>query len=162
MAGPISYAVRGKQYVAVVAGYGGAIPLALPAFEGPQTRPNGRVLVFALDGALHLPAFSGAVAAKNPGTDSWPAQTVAHGRDLYGINCMGCHGMGTLSAGVVPDLRRSAALVDREAWHNIVIGGALSSFGMVSFEKYLSSDDAEAIRAYVASEARGASPAAAP
>jgi len=41
-----------------------------------------------------------------------------------------------------------------------VIGGALQSFGMVSFDKYLSSDDAEAIRAYVASEARGAAPAA--
>jgi quinohemoprotein ethanol dehydrogenase len=160
MAGPISYAVRGKQYVAVVAGYGGAVPLALPAFNGPQPHPNGRVLVFALDGAAHLPAFSGAVAAKNPGTESWPAQTVAHGRDLYGINCMGCHGMGTLSAGVVPDLRRSGALADREAWHHIVIGGALQSFGMVSFDKYLSSDDAEAIRAYVASEARGAAPAA--
>jgi quinohemoprotein ethanol dehydrogenase len=159
MAGPISYSVRGKQYVAVVAGYGGAIPLALPAFDGPRTRPNGRVLVFALDGPAHLPEFSGALAAKNPGTDIWPAQTVARGRDLYGINCMGCHGMATLSAGVVPDLRRSGALVDREVWHSIVIGGALSGAGMVSFEKYLSSDDAEAIRAYVASEARGSAPA---
>jgi alcohol dehydrogenase (cytochrome c)/quinohemoprotein ethanol dehydrogenase len=102
------------------------------------------------------------LAAKNPGTDIWPAQTVARGRDLYGLNCMGCHGMATLSAGVVPDLRRSGALVDREVWHSIVIGGALSGAGMVSFEKYLSSDDAEAIRAYVASEARGSSPAPAP
>jgi quinohemoprotein ethanol dehydrogenase len=158
MAGPISYSVGGRQYVAVVAGFGGAIPLALPAFDGSRPRPNGRVLVFALDGRANLPAFTGVLAAANPGADTWPAQTVAHGRDLYGINCIGCHGMATMSAGVVPDLRRSGALSHREAWQSIVIGGALSNAGMVSFEKYLSSDDAEAIRAYVASEARAMKP----
>jgi mono/diheme cytochrome c family protein len=154
MAGPISYSLRGRQYVAVAAGFGGAIPLALPAFEGSKPRPNGRVLVFALDGRASLPAFTGVLAAANPGNDTWPAPTVTRGRDLYGVNCIGCHGMATLSAGVVPDLRRSGALANREAWQSIVIGGALTDAGMVSFGKYLSSDDAEAIRAYVATEAR--------
>jgi quinohemoprotein ethanol dehydrogenase len=160
MAAPISYSVGGRQYVAVVAGYGGAIPLALPAFDGTHSWPNGRVLVFALGGRTQLPAFTGAPAPANPGTDTWPAQTLARGRDLYGINCLGCHGMGTLSSGVVPDLRRSGALASREAWQRIVIGGALSNAGMVSFEKYLSSDDAEAIRGYVANEARALNAAA--
>jgi quinohemoprotein ethanol dehydrogenase len=156
MAGPISYSLGGRQYVAVVAGYGGGIPLALPAFEGPQRRPNGRVLVFALDGHANLPPFVGAPGAPAPGTDTWPAQTVARGRDLYGINCFGCHGMATLSAGVVPDLRRSGALASADAWRGIVIGGALTDAGMVSFAKYLSVEDAEAIRAYVTSTARAA------
>jgi quinohemoprotein ethanol dehydrogenase len=154
MAGPISYSLGGRQYVAVVAGFGGAIPLALPTFEGSKSRPNGRVLVFALDGRATLPAFTGALATANPGTDTWPAQSVARGRDLYGVNCIGCHGMATLSAGVVPDLRRSGALASREEWQSIVIGGALTDAGMVSFGKYLSPDDAEAIRSYVATEAR--------
>jgi mono/diheme cytochrome c family protein len=156
MAGPISYSLGGRQYVAVVAGYGGAIPLALAAFDGPQRRPNGRVLVFALDGHATLPPFVGTPGAPAPGTDTWPADTVARGRDLYGINCIGCHGLATLSAGVLPDLRRSGALASQDAWRSIVIGGALSNAGMISFAKYLRADDAEAIRAYVTNAARAA------
>jgi quinohemoprotein ethanol dehydrogenase len=159
MAGPISYSMGGRQYVAVVAGFGGAIPLALPAFEGSKARPNGRVLVFALDGHATLPAFSGVLAAASPVTDTWSAGIVARGRDLYGVNCVGCHGMATMSAGVVPDLRRSGALGSRDAWNSIVIGGALTDAGMVSFGNYLNSDDAEAIRAYVAQEAQALKPA---
>lgn len=159
MAGPISYSVGGRQYVAVVAGFGGAIPLALPAFDGSKPRPNGRVLVFALDGHAELPPFTGVLAAASPGTETWPAGIVARGRNLYGVNCIGCHGMATMSAGVLPDLRRSGALANRDAWNSIVIGGALTDAGMVSFSKYLNADDAEAIRAYVASEARIKKPA---
>jgi mono/diheme cytochrome c family protein len=154
MAGPISYSLGGRQYVAVVAGYGGAIPLALASFDGPQRRPNGRVLVFALDGHATLPPFVGTPGAPAPGTGTWPADTVARGRDLYGINCIGCHGLATLSAGVLPDLRRSGALASQDAWRSIVIGGALSDAGMISFAKYLSADEAEAIRAYVTNAAR--------
>ena len=161
MAGPISYSLGGRQYVAVVAGYGGAIPLALAAFDGPERRPNGRVLVFALDGHAALPTFTATLSAPTPGTDSWPAATVARGRDLYGLNCIGCHGLATLSAGVVPDLRRSGALASADAWRSIVIGGALTNAGMVSFSKYITADDAEAIRAYVTNAARALVPAAA-
>jgi quinohemoprotein ethanol dehydrogenase len=156
MAGPISYSLGGRQYVAVVAGYGGAIPLALASFDGPQRRPNGRVLVFALDGHATLPPFEGTPGAPVPGTGTWPADIVARGRDLYGINCIGCHGLATLSAGVLPDLRRSSALASQDAWRSIVIRGALSDAGMISFAKYLSADEAEAIRAYVTNAARAA------
>jgi quinohemoprotein ethanol dehydrogenase len=154
MAGPISYSVAGRQYVAVVAGYGGAIPLALPSFSGSTPHPNGRVLVFALDAHDELPPPPARLAPPNPGTDSWPAAVVERGRDLYGVNCWVCHGIGTLSAGVLPDLRRSAFLSQRQAWRSVVLGGALTNRGMVSFSRYIDQDDAEAIRAYVSSEAR--------
>jgi quinohemoprotein ethanol dehydrogenase len=156
MAGPISYSLGGRQYVAVVAGYGGAIPLALASFDGPLRRPNGRVLVFALDGQATLPPFSNTPSDPAPGNDTWTAQTVARGRDLYGINCIGCHGLATLSAGVLPDLRRSGALASADAWRSIVIGGVLTDAGMVSFSRYLSAEDAESIRAYVTHAARAA------
>jgi len=54
----------------------------------------------------------------------------------------------------MPDLRRSGALGDRDSWNQIVIQGALSANGMASFKRWLTSEDAEAIRAYVASDAR--------
>jgi quinohemoprotein ethanol dehydrogenase len=40
-----------------------------------------------------------------------------------------------------------------EQWQDIVRGGILSKLGMVSFEEFVSEDDAEAIRQYVLSEA---------
>jgi quinohemoprotein ethanol dehydrogenase len=154
VAGPVSYAVDGRQYVAVVVGYGGGLPLALPDFDGPRPQPNGRVLAFALDGTAALPPFAATLPPPDPGTGQWPPETAARGERLYGLNCLGCHGMGTMSAGVLPDLRRSTALPDAENWRNIVIGGALTDAGMIGFGRYLSADDAEAIRAYVTAEAR--------
>jgi hypothetical protein len=53
-----------------------------------------------------------------------------------------------VSGGVLPDLRYSKMLA-RNQWLSIVINGALSSAGMVSFSKELTQDDAEAIRSYV-------------
>jgi quinohemoprotein ethanol dehydrogenase len=60
-----------------------------------------------------------------------------------------CHG-----GSVLPDLRRSAALTDKAAWNQIVIGGVLSSQGMASFARWLKPEEAESIRAYVAEDAR--------
>ena len=49
---------------------------------------------------------------------------------------------------MLPDLRYSNMLAG-DQWLSIVINGALSSAGMVSFSKELTRDDAEAIRSYV-------------
>jgi len=54
----------------------------------------------------------------------------------------------------MPDLRRSGVLASKEAWQSVVIGGVLKTKGMVSFSRWLTADDAEAIRAYVAGRAR--------
>jgi ferritin-like metal-binding protein YciE len=56
IAGPVSYSVGGQQYVAVMAGYGGAYPLSSPFVDNPRVMPNGRVLVFKLGGNAALPA----------------------------------------------------------------------------------------------------------
>jgi quinohemoprotein ethanol dehydrogenase len=55
---------------------------------------------------------------------------------------------------VVPDLRRSAALTDAQAWSDIVIGGRLSDHGMIGWGRFVKAADAEAIRAYVGAQAR--------
>jgi hypothetical protein len=56
------------------------------------------------------------------------------------------------TGGVTPDLRWSSSNV-HDIWQDIVRGGVLQAVGMVSFEKYVSEQDAEAIRQYVLAEA---------
>ena len=154
MAGPISYAVKGTQYVAVLVGYGGAVGLALPEFGGSRPQPPGRIVVFKIGGKGRLPKFDVEPTPPNPPGDVWPAAVVGKGETIYAYHCARCHGMGTLSAGVVPDLRRSATISDPAVWRDVVLGGLLEANGMVSFAKILQPDDAEAVRAYVVSQAR--------
>jgi hypothetical protein len=54
-----------------------------------------------------------------------------------------------ISSGVLPDLRWSAQSADAESWSNVVMDGMLTDNGMVSFKKYITPAEAEAIRAYV-------------
>ena len=55
--------------------------------------------------------------------------------------------------GVLPDLRRSPRLQDAVAWRRVVVDGELAQLGMPRFGKYVSAEDAELIRAYVARQA---------
>jgi quinohemoprotein ethanol dehydrogenase len=152
MAGPVSYELGGVQYVAVVSGYGGGFGLGEGA-DKPQVRPNGRVLVFRLDGNATLTAMPAALAPLNPPTEIFDGGQVDRGRLLYTQQCYRCHGAGAQSAGVLPDLRRSAALSDRALWNAILIDGSLESAGMVSFKRWLTPEQIEDIRAYVALKA---------
>lgn len=154
--GAITYRIGDTQYIAVMVGHGGGFPLTLPSFEGPQPVPPGRVLAFRLDGKAQLPKLDAEVPPLNPPAERWSDDIVAEGAHHYAAICAGCHGMATLSAGILPDLKRSGALTDRQGWSEIVIGGALASRGMVSFAKHLTPQQAEAIRAYVGSRAQAA------
>ena len=73
---------------------------------------------------------------------------------MFEGNCGVCHGGGARSSGVLPDLRRSGALADKVAWSQIVHGGALRQNGMVSFAKYFTPAEIEAIRGYVGVQAK--------
>jgi alcohol dehydrogenase (cytochrome c)/quinohemoprotein ethanol dehydrogenase len=152
VAPPVSYAVDGVQYVAVLAGWGGVLPLLTGeiARKGSLSGSNGRILVFRLDGDARLPTRIAAEAA----VPMAPAQfadtrTVEAGMLLYQRYCGGCHGGSAVSGGVLPDLRHSALLGSREGWSRIVRDGALESRGMVGFGREIGADAAEAIRAYV-------------
>ena len=150
MAAPVSYAIDGKQYVAVVAGQGGSLG---GHFAKLDTENEGRVLVFTLGGDAPMPAnpkrAPKQVAA--PKLDATP-ETVARGRDLYGLHCMRCHGVAGVSAGLYPDLRHASREVHR-GWNDIVLGGTRGAQGMASFADVLGVEDARAIHAYVAERA---------
>ena len=61
---------------------------------------------------------------------------------------------GAVSGGLLPDLRRAPSLQDAGVWRETV-RGARAANGMPDFSRWVSDADAEAVRAYVAGEARG-------
>jgi len=160
LGGPISYSVDGEQFVAVPGGYGTSMFLALGALMPPAVpKQLGRVLVYKIGGNVVLPA--------RPAVDfGIPAPPVLHtssaalrrGATLYQTYCWPCHGASAVSSGVLPDLRRSPILQDATAWKSIVIDGVRKENGMASFARWINSEDAEALRTYVASIAALAAP----
>jgi quinohemoprotein ethanol dehydrogenase len=155
VAAPVTYEVNGEQYVAVVAGWGGVFPLATGevALQSGRRQNISRVLAFKLDGSSSLPALPDQRIPQldPPGAIAAPA-TVRKGEGLFQRYCSACHGDVAVSGGVLPDLRYSTTLRN-DQWFEIVLGGALKQFGMVSFSKELSREDVTAIRAYVIARA---------
>jgi quinohemoprotein ethanol dehydrogenase len=154
IAAPITYRVDGEQYVAVMAGWGGAFALAAgDAAAGAGVRDNtGRLLVWKLGGEAKLPAQirqERELAAIPADLD--PA-LVKQGLGLYTQWCSVCHGAGAESGGVLPDLRKSKpevlALPNLKA---VVLKGAYASRGMPNLSKWVGERDVEAIHAYILS-----------
>ncbi len=154
IAGASTYSVKGEQYVAVMAGYGGSIGISSPFANKRDRRPNGQLLVFKLGASGKLPDYVAPRFPANPPEKVWPAEVENKGEVLFAGNCGFCHGPSTYSTGVLPDLRRSAILSDETAWKSVVLDGAFKDRGMIGFAKWLSAEDADAIRAYVARQAR--------
>jgi PQQ-dependent dehydrogenase (methanol/ethanol family) len=155
MASPITYELDGEQYVAVAQGWGGESSLPFGAISGPQNMINiSRVLVFKGGASARLPVIeteeqllpSHNLAMATP-------EQVAEGRDLYNLYCAVCHGGNAISGGLVPDLRYRIADLDA-SWQAIVFDGALASAGMPAWKEYLSREETDRIKSYVAHEAR--------
>ena len=159
MAAPVTYRVNGRQFVTVVVGFGGAVALigGEAAWKDGAPRHNkSRVLTFALDGnGPDLPPRKGlareAITAPPAFGDD---ALIAAGRIRYLNTCVVCHGANVKSAGVLPDLRHSAAIADANTFRQIVGRGVLSDQGMASFARNYNDKEIEAIRAYVVSRAR--------
>jgi quinohemoprotein ethanol dehydrogenase len=156
-AAPVTWAKNGRQYVTVLAGWGTNEAMGAGSLgwsdEGPR-RNISRVVTFALNGTAHLPAAAGQTRRQlQPPAQFADAGTIELGRRLYHRTCFGCHGFAGLSAGVIPDLRYSGALGDKAAWQAIVLDGALTGSGMVSFKDTYSPRQLDAIRAYIINQA---------
>jgi quinohemoprotein ethanol dehydrogenase len=153
LAPPITYAVGGKQYIAVETGWGGAFPLSAGelALKSQINRGNvPRLIVFSLDGTDTIPApppVSTAVLAMLPELGT-PAQ-IAQGKTLFQGYCSTCHGDTAVSSGVLPDLRYAAALRDADLFQKIVHDGILEPKGMAAFGTLLDPKSIELIRTYV-------------
>ena len=149
LAGPISYRVAGEQYISVSAG------ASIMNFDAQaRVRHYGHVFAFKLHGTATLPPDPPLAPPANPPQGHPSSAQLTAGEMDYGKYCARCHGFRTESANVVPDLRRSAALTDAQAWSDIVIEGRLSDHGMIAWKRFVTPADAEAIRAYVGEQAR--------
>jgi quinohemoprotein ethanol dehydrogenase len=152
---PITYSIDGQQYVLVVSGAGGGFAVSSPFLDDKRAKPNGRVLAFKLGGNATLPAYAAPALGKATApADAFTDAQIEHGGRIFETTCSWCHGAGAVSGGVLPDLRRSPVLADKNTWQQVVIGGILSDQGMVSFARSQTPADAEAVRAYVAAKSR--------
>ncbi|MGQ9424911.1 PQQ-dependent dehydrogenase, methanol/ethanol family [Gilvimarinus sp. F26214L] len=164
VASPSTFLVDGEQQVAILVG-GRGLPKSGPGASVATTQAstnNSRLLVFKPGGTAALPESlndTETVVAEEE-TREVPAvfgdyEFVTQGEQVYGRFCSVCHGPAATSpdTGTFPDLRFSQRLGSRDAWHSVVIGGELTSGGMVSFKEQITAEDAEAIRAFVVREA---------
>ncbi len=151
MAGPVTYTVKGEQYVAVLAGWGGVFPLVAGevAFKSGRVRNVSRMLAFKIGGTAKLPPLPAQETLQlQPPPSTASAAQIRRGEAVFQRFCSGCHGDVAVSGGLLPDLRYSAFLKN-DRWFAIVRDGLLKSEGMVGFGQEVSQGDAAAIRNYV-------------
>ena len=152
MAGPITYTLDGKQYVSVLAGWGGAFALVGgDAALAAGVKGGGRLLTYAIGGTAKLPRAEAAPAAALAPLPPHDPALEKTGEALFAVNCGVCHGIGGVGGGVLPDLRHVTP-EKHAAFQQIVMGGH-KALGMPDFSNRLSTGDVEAIHAYVLSKA---------
>ncbi len=153
---PITYSVRGKQYLTVVTGVS-ATPGLMAGFGGVPVwnyrTQKRRVLTFALGGSAILPPKEQDPAGSSS-KSTFPINDAlaVKGSEIYAKNCSLCHGMCLNAGGSAPDLRQSGAIADEATFLSIVQGGLLKNSGMPQFD--LSADQVKAVRNYIGKETR--------
>ncbi len=151
MAAPMTYRIGDTQYVAVLAGLGGAGNWTFAPNTAAYKYGNAaRLLVFKLDGgAVPLPEPLPPLKFDEPPPKrTFTAAQAAKGEDLYVHNCSVCHGFGR---GLLPDLRRISPAT-HDVFNQILLEGLYVPKGMANFSDTLSKADVEAIHAFVSRE----------
>jgi quinohemoprotein ethanol dehydrogenase len=140
VAPPITYMIDGKQYVSVMAGWGGAF--------SKKTRSYGRLLTYTIGGNAGsvLPARARPRAVTAIASNARPEQ-IAAGEKLFNTYCVRCHGGAT----ILPDLRRlqpgTYTALEK------ILDGSLVDQGMPRFGELDKAAVAE-LRAYLLEERR--------
>lgn len=149
IAPPVTYKIDNEQYVAVMAGWGGAFPMvAGAAAQFAKKGPEGRLLVYKIGGAAKLPAFDPPQRVLDPQPVNADESTLVKGYGIYHTHCAACHGATAISGSLIPDLRYMSAGM-HAAFDEIVINGVLESRGMIGRGVILTKDDAHALHAYI-------------
>ena len=147
IAPPISYAVNGEQYVAVMAGWGGAVGLVLAEDDAKAGGP-GRLLVYKLGGKAKLPQVLQKEPVFRHRQMAASDLQLENGMLLYNQHCMRCHGMGVANKGLTSDLRMMSDDTHR-LFKPIVLEGLYRSVGMIGFADVLSESDVSDIHQYI-------------
>jgi len=155
---PITYSVDGRQYLAILVGWGGSMAAlggqALADYGwsyGAQTR---RLFAFSLDGNQAIPSQSPPRVPTPLASSDFIVNfaEAQQGALNYGAQCNACHGGGAIAAGMAPDLRSSAVVLSAAAFRQVVREGALSANGMPPFTE-LNDAQLESIRHFIRQQA---------
>ena len=151
LAAPMTYRVKGVQYIAVQAGWGGGGWGFVPTYAAAYAKGNAnRLLVFKLGGGTvpipaDLPPLQPAPAPP-PQLPGVTPQMIAQGSALFTANCSLCH--SNQPRAPLPDLRRLDAGVHAQ-FDNIVLDGLLVEGGMPRWDDVLKPDQVKAIHAFL-------------
>jgi quinohemoprotein ethanol dehydrogenase len=164
---PVSFRVKGEQYIVVPVGWGSASRMFGPAsmMATPESkRGPSRLLAFKLGAKVAFPYPSITIPlVPKPPKQTFSKEVVERGKALYESHlCSGCHSPGLDGSGAwtvngaIPDLRYAPPEV-HSLWHGIVLAGTHRDAGMLGFGKdmqfpnikKLSAEEADAIHAYV-------------
>ena len=153
---PVTYLYQGKQYVLLPVGASGDVRDVPEYGDPPSANGPSRLIAFALgaEGTVPRGVIEKPPQPEPPRQFGSPA-LIARGSALYKRNgCILCHGMQmeVEAGGTVPDLRYVPQAIHTD-WNRIVIEGELEAAGMPSFKGALSTNDAQAIRAFVIEQA---------
>jgi quinohemoprotein ethanol dehydrogenase len=153
MAAPVSYEIDSEQYIAVLAGFGGAMAPLYPAESAAYRYQNyGRLLAFKLGGsATPLPPQRQALKTPAPPDLQNPTpEVMQRGASLFFTYCVFCHGgQGEARLSAYPDLFRLNKSV-HDSFQQIVHDGVLANNGMASFADVMNAQDVAAIQAFLA------------
>lgn len=150
LAAPMTYAIGGEQYVAVLVGWGGVWDVSAGALGGGITPNVSRLLVFKLGASGELPGMKATPQlVLDPPAPAGTPQQVALGGKLYANSCSVCHGVSAVAGALNPDLRHSSTLGKPDIWQQVVHDGILAENGMVAWKDQFSAEEIEAIRIYV-------------
>ena len=155
---PISYSVEGKQYLAILTGWGGAgVSMAgnITAQHGWGYRVHPRrLLIFSLDGGVTLPPSPPPQMAQPLIKDDFKVDDLLaeQGSHLFLKNCVTCHGGGAIAGGYAPDLRASPIPLYLDGLREVVVTGVRKQAGMPAFHE-LTDSDLTAIQHYIRRQA---------
>lgn len=165
---PVSFAIRGQQYVLVPVGWGSGSRLFSrgSSMATPEAkRGPARLLAFKLGATTPFPEVTVRVPpVPKPPEQTFSKEMIQLGATLYTKDiCFDCHGPGADGSGAytedgaIPDLRYLPA-ESHIQWYATVLGGTHRKNGMPGFGNppgypflagKLSKHDADAIHAYV-------------
>lgn len=153
---PITYSVNGRQYVALLVGWGGGmagIGGDYAAQHGWAYGAHTRMLVaFSLEGAAALPPTMEPTVPSPVELDlEVDPQLAGVGAQIYGL-CQGCHGPSVVSGGMAPDLRASYMLASAEIFASVVRDGSRAVGGMPAYPD-MTDTMLDALRHYIRSAA---------
>ncbi len=154
---PITYSIKGRQYVALLVGWGSV----LAALGGQEAADLGwgygnqmrRLMVFSLQGELDMPPQS----APNVPTPlvapffEVDGDFAVKGADIFG-QCTFCHGPEAIAGGLAPDLRASPIVLSESAFMEVVRGGSIRDRGMPSYTSF-SDSHLKSLRHYIREQA---------